>query len=195
MLELLIEIVGNVPRFIMTDPIRLRQILVNLVRSAIKSVSDGRVTIQLSLSKEDKSRLQMSVQEWGTLSTQEPSTANLQGLFQADDLISRRYGAFAVGFMISKKLAQLLGGDLVFQNIPTLGCKSDLTITMYQPNTTELIDQSAFNEQYSQPKTTRHVPPACTRSSTSATTRRRFKPGRIPPQRVDLSVIQFFCQI
>jgi signal transduction histidine kinase/ActR/RegA family two-component response regulator len=102
-----------IPAAVRSDPVRLRQILVNLVGNAIKFTARGGVTVRLALVGEpEQARLEFAVQDSGIGMTNE-QMGRLFGAFeQADSSTTRRFGGTGLGLRISRKLANLLGGDI-----------------------------------------------------------------------------------
>jgi len=104
----------DLPRRIRTDPVRLRQILVNLVGNAIKFTEEGQVVVTIATAQEGSSRRLLSVQVADTGMGIRPE--QLDRLFepftQADSTSTRRHGGSGLGLAISRRLARLLGGDL-----------------------------------------------------------------------------------
>jgi len=115
-LQLQLNFKTAVPTRIESDPLRLRQILLNLVDNAIKFTAEGSVTLTIWLEQlgaiTDNSQLFVSVKDSGTGMTSE----TLQRLFtpfeQADVSTTRKFGGTGLGLAISRQLAQLLGGDI-----------------------------------------------------------------------------------
>ena len=117
----------SVPELVNTDPLRLKQILLNLVSNAIKFTSEGGVRIEVSCLSEEE-RLSIEIADSGIgLSEHE-----LAGLFipfsQANSSTTRNYGGTGLGLVISKNLAQELGGDIHVQSTPGLGSSFTLTL-------------------------------------------------------------------
>jgi two-component system, sensor histidine kinase LadS len=115
-----IETEYPVPRSVQTDPLRFRQILLNLVTNAIKFTDIGSVTVRTSYDPATAT-LRVGVVDTG-IGIDE---AQLKGLFQpfaqADSSTSRRFGGSGLGLAISRKLAQSLGGDLGVTSTPGTG--------------------------------------------------------------------------
>ena len=118
--ELLTEYEFPVPANIHSDPIRTKQILLNLISNAIRFTHNGTITVSLSYDMQNDD-LMMTVKDTGIGMTE----AELEGLFmpfaQADVFISRKYGGTGLGLTISKRLAELMGGDITVQSIKGLG--------------------------------------------------------------------------
>ncbi len=108
-----IEFAGPVPETIRTDPLRLRQILINLLGNAIKFTQTGEVRLRVSLATGDgEPRMQFDVIDTGIGMTEEQAKRILEPFVQADTSTSRRFGGTGLGLVISRRLAQLLGGDV-----------------------------------------------------------------------------------
>jgi signal transduction histidine kinase/DNA-binding NarL/FixJ family response regulator len=137
-LELLFE--GLIPTMIHTDPDRLRQILINLIGNAIKFTEQGyvRVTTQMVQSG-DESRLQIDVKDTGKGITPEAIEKLFQPFSQGDNSMTRKYGGTGLGLVISKRLAELLSGDIVIESEPNKGSLFRLTFAIGSVADGELI--------------------------------------------------------
>ncbi|MSR62068.1 MAG: response regulator [Planctomycetes bacterium] len=119
-----------IPRTITSDPLRLRQIVLNLVGNAIKFTERGGVTLHLHVDSTDAqdARLRFVVADTGI----GMSAAQLAHIFrpfaQADETMSRRFGGTGLGLTISKRFAELLGGELAVTS--ALGRGSVFTLTL-----------------------------------------------------------------
>lgn len=104
------------PKTVVTDPTRLRQILINLVGNAIKFTDAGVITVRVrtvnELVPEEKFYLEFEVEDTGIGISQAYQKKLFQPFSQADSSLTRRHGGSGLGLMISRKLAQALGGDL-----------------------------------------------------------------------------------
>jgi len=129
-LPLVIEYASPIPETIQSDPIRLRQILVNLVANAIKFTEVGSVRLVIRLLVENGSppRLQLGVIDTGIGMTEEQLSRLFQPFTQADTSISRTFGGTGMGLAISRRLAELLGGDLSAHSVAGEGSSLMLTI-------------------------------------------------------------------
>lgn len=122
-LELHSEIAPDVPHSILGDPLRLRQIMTNLVNNAIKFTPGGRVTVRLLTERRNASTV------WLTFSVEDTGIGikpqQLEHLFdafqQADTSTSRRFGGSGLGLTITRQLVQLLGGDIKVNSMPGQG--------------------------------------------------------------------------
>ena len=109
-LEIVYSVARDVPRHLIGDPLRLGQILINLVSNAIKFTETGEVIVKIRL--RDTNELLFSVQDTG-IGMQPNQLANLfQSFNQADSSITRRYGGTGLGLAICKQLCELMGGSI-----------------------------------------------------------------------------------
>jgi len=113
-------IATDAPEFVLSDPLRLRQILCNLIGNALKFTERGSVTVQLAKSA-DGTQLEFSVTDTGIGMTAEQLGRVFAPFEQADSSMSRRYGGSGLGLSISQKFAELLGGSLEARSKPGVG--------------------------------------------------------------------------
>ena len=113
-----VEVKGNVPSKIYSDPTRIRQILINLVGNAIKFTDNGG-SVQLKCAMEEwpmGQRLTFRVSDSGRGMTELEMARLFQPFVQADVSITRKYGGSGLGIFVSQKLARSLGGDLTIES-------------------------------------------------------------------------------
>jgi PAS domain S-box-containing protein len=129
-LPLSVEFRGPMPATIRTDPMRLRQILINLVGNAIKftEVGEVRIVVQLDTTERDQPRLQIDVIDTGIGMRGEQLARIFQPFAQADSSTTRRFGGTGLGLSISKRLADVLGGTISVQSEPGRGSRFTLTV-------------------------------------------------------------------
>ena len=103
-----------VPDYIVSDPLRISQILLNYISNAIKFTEQGGVSIRVETVEESRAGavLKFSVTDTGIGLTPEQQEKLFQSFSQADSSISRKYGGTGLGLVISKQLAELMGGGV-----------------------------------------------------------------------------------
>jgi signal transduction histidine kinase/CheY-like chemotaxis protein/HPt (histidine-containing phosphotransfer) domain-containing protein len=141
-LPLLLKFEGAVPETILSDPTRLRQILLNLVGNAIKFTDRGRVelTVALAANPPEKPQMQFRVTDTGIGMTAEQCARLFQPFTQADGSTTRRFGGTGLGLAISRPLARMLGGDVSLTSVPGLGSMFTVAIDPGPLDTVRLLD-------------------------------------------------------
>jgi signal transduction histidine kinase/ActR/RegA family two-component response regulator len=118
----------SVPRAINGDPVRLRQILLNLAGNAIKFTERGSVRIEIARSGE--SEIKVSVADSGIGISAEQLGGLFQRFTQADSSTTRRYGGTGLGLAISKTLIELMGGSIGVHSDPGQGSTFWVTLPL-----------------------------------------------------------------
>ena len=105
---------SELPRSLMGDPGRLRQILLNLAGNAIKFTHEGQVTISADVEASDKThvRLRFEVIDSGIGLDASAQTQVFDAFTQADNSTTRKFGGSGLGLSIAKQLVQLMGGEI-----------------------------------------------------------------------------------
>lgn len=113
-LEFLMDIPQDVPLAVVGDPLRLGQVLINLCNNAVKFTDQGEIVISTKLlEKQDEwVMLQFSVRDTGVGLTQEQKGKLFQAFSQADMSTTRKYGGTGLGLTISKRLVNMMGGEI-----------------------------------------------------------------------------------
>jgi signal transduction histidine kinase/CheY-like chemotaxis protein len=146
-LSLTFEASGDASLAVEGDPVRLRQICVNLIGNAIKFTSSGSVNVKLNAQARDNSqaRLCITVADTGVGIEQAALQRILEPFEQADVSTSRRYGGTGLGLAICASLATLMGGRLDIASEPGQGTTVTLDVVMplvsclALPETTESV--------------------------------------------------------
>jgi GAF domain-containing protein len=94
------------------DPMRLKQILLNLLSNACKFTKEGEVTLRARKVADGREWVELAVADSGIGMTVEQQAKLFQDFTQADSLTARRYGGTGLGLAISRKLARMMGGDV-----------------------------------------------------------------------------------
>jgi signal transduction histidine kinase/HPt (histidine-containing phosphotransfer) domain-containing protein len=116
-LRLTMEIQGQIPAAIQSDPTRLKQILLNLAGNAIKFTENGDVRVVARLDEGPPApRIIFSVADTGPGISEDSMARLFRPFTQLDASTTRRYGGTGLGLAITKKLANLMGGDVRVQS-------------------------------------------------------------------------------
>ncbi|MDQ6481543.1 PAS domain S-box protein [Dyadobacter sp. LHD-138] len=135
--EVLLNISNEVPRFIAVDPVRLRQILINLLGNAVKFTEKGEIELKVEVLGETPdidTSLRFSVRDTGI----GINAKNLKKIFEAfsqeDASTTKRFGGTGLGLPISNKLLALMGSELQLESAPDQGSIFffDVTFKIYQ---------------------------------------------------------------
>ena len=121
-LELVIRIDPGLPRHVVGDPGRIRQILLNLVSNAIKFTERGHVLIEMTGRRlETDAGLRIAVTDTGIGIGEASRTRLFTEFSQADASTTRKYGGTGLGLAISKRLVELMGGRIGVESTPGAG--------------------------------------------------------------------------
>lgn len=147
-LHLLNYLEGDVPRQIIGDITRLRQILVNLISNAVKFTDDGEIIVKVSAEElHDKMyKLTFSVQDSGIGISKEKVDLLFHPFSQVDSSTTRKYGGSGLGLAICKKLVELYHGELWVRSQPGIGSTFYFTILAHgEKNIHELISEEELH--------------------------------------------------
>lgn len=113
-LELVLVIDKEVPSILIGDPLRLNQILINLVNNAIKFTDTGEIVVEAHVVEEgtEELTLQFSVKDTGIGIPKEKRDILFKSFSQLDSSTTRKFGGTGLGLAISEKLSRLMGGDI-----------------------------------------------------------------------------------
>jgi signal transduction histidine kinase/CheY-like chemotaxis protein len=123
-LDLTREVEPGVPRYLLGDPLRLHQVLVNLLGNAVKYTQSGSVRLRVSSGPapaSGKTQLRFDVEDTGIGIPNEKLSLIFEKFTQADSSITRRYGGTGLGLSICKQLVELHGGRIWAESTVGLG--------------------------------------------------------------------------
>ena len=128
-LEFLISAQPEIPPNLVGDPLRLGQILINLVNNAVKFTEHGEVMLTVAVEEqlEDRVKLKFTVRDTGIGMTAEQSSRLFQAFSQADTSTTRKYGGTGLGLSISKRLVEMMDGAIWAESEPGMGSKFHFT--------------------------------------------------------------------
>lgn len=129
-LELLLTYDKNLPRYIISDPHRLKQVLVNLINNAIKFTFEGEILLHIGLANkpEDGLEVEFRVIDTGIGIPKDKIDRLFQSFSQVDASIARRFEGTGLGLAISKQLVNLLGGNIGLESEENKGSVFYFTI-------------------------------------------------------------------
>lgn len=141
-LELQLETLGPVPSTIESDPQRLRQILRHLVHNAIKFTPSGSVRVALDMdpSTPDAPKLRIAVIDTGVGIRPEAQGRLFEAFSSLDSQLIREHGGAGLGLVLSKLIAQQLGGDLTVESAPGKGSTFTCTIRVGDISAATMLD-------------------------------------------------------
>jgi signal transduction histidine kinase/CheY-like chemotaxis protein len=122
-LEFLIATQHDIPPNLIGDPLRLGQILINLVNNAVKFTERGEVLVSVALEEQlaDRVKVRFSIRDSGIGMTPEQSARLFQAFAQADTSTTRKYGGTGLGLSISKRLVEMMEGAIWAESEPGVG--------------------------------------------------------------------------
>ena len=143
-----VEYIGDIPKQIVSDPTRLRQILINLLGNAIEFTEEGgiRLIVRFVDGAETGGTVVSPHMQFDVLDTGLGMTnAQIAGLFQpfmqADTTMTRKFGGTGLGLTISKRFAELLGGDIVVvESEISVGTRFRATVETGPVDASEMLD-------------------------------------------------------
>ena len=133
-LELACYIAPGVPEMVRSDPIRLRQVLVNLVGNAIKFTERGEVVVSVGVVPDESagSRLRFEVRDTGIGIAKDKQPTLFQPFTQADSSTSRRFGGSGLGLSIARRLVELMRGNIGLESEEGQGSRFWFTLPILQ---------------------------------------------------------------
>ncbi|MBS1197039.1 MAG: response regulator [Proteobacteria bacterium] len=122
-IEIVFEVKPDVPAFLRGDPLRLGQVLNNLVGNAVKFTERGKILIAISAleCRDEQLNLQFSVRDTGIGLPAHQIERLFSPFSQADGSITRKYGGTGLGLTISKRIVELMGGEIGVNSTPGEG--------------------------------------------------------------------------
>jgi len=124
------SIAASVPARILGDPVRLKQILTNVIGNAVKFTEEGSVTLEVTVERRDEGPhlLHLRVSDTGIGIPPDKLTAIFEPFRQVDGSMTRRFGGTGLGLAISATLAEMMGGRIQVESTPGGGSTFDIAI-------------------------------------------------------------------
>jgi signal transduction histidine kinase len=129
-LSVRLEVDAGLPPRLRGDPLRLRQVLLNLLNNAVKFTAQGHVTLRAQVLQRDAAGvlLRLEVEDTGIGIAPEQQEAIFEPFTQADASTTRRFGGTGLGLAIVRRLVQMMGGELTLHS--TSGAGSTFSVTL-----------------------------------------------------------------
>lgn len=150
-LELELQIENNVPTYIWTDNIRLKQILINLLGNAVKFTEKGKITLSINnlKNKENgKTKLQFSVKDTGIGIRKEYQEQIFTAFSQGDNSTTRRFGGTGLGLTISNQLLSLMKSKLKLKSYENEGSEFYFNVVLKTSNEGEEVEYKEDTTNY-----------------------------------------------
>lgn len=130
--ELICDIGKDIPDVIIGDPLRLRQILINLLTNAVKFTEQGKIKLTITLidNIEEQLRIEFSITDTGIGMSEEVINKLFSSFTQADASTTRKHGGTGLGLSISQKLVKLMGGTITAKSETDKGSEFMFTLNM-----------------------------------------------------------------
>ncbi len=154
-LQLVCEIEIGTPVELLTDPLRLGQILRNLLSNALKFTERGEVAMRVSA--DEQGQVVFAVHDTGIGIPEQQQDVIFEAFRQADGSMHRKYGGTGLGLSISRDLARLLGGDILVRSTPGKGSIFVLTLPT-QPGEGRIVASETRTAAVVAPMKPRAVP-------------------------------------
>ena len=122
-LEMVYEVAPDVPPWLIGDPLRLGQVLINYTNNAIKFTERGEVHVSVHIESrcDEQVRLRFAVRDTGVGLSPEQQARMFRSFEQADSSTTRKFGGTGLGLAITRKLVELMGGEVGVESAPGVG--------------------------------------------------------------------------
>jgi signal transduction histidine kinase/HPt (histidine-containing phosphotransfer) domain-containing protein len=136
-----------IPKSLITDPTRLKQILINIISNAIKFTDEGTIKILLGTSN---GKLNIAVEDQGIGIAKEKMNTLFTSFNQVDNSTSRKFGGTGLGLSISQSLAHKLNGEINVKSTLGLGSTFTLSLQIKPSKSEQMIDKLSLTSAYYQ---------------------------------------------
>ncbi|GAA5316624.1 MAG: hypothetical protein AseanaTS_18280 [Candidatus Pelagadaptatus aseana] len=137
---------SRIPTILITDPVRLNQVLLNLCSNAMKFTKQGQVSVYVTgeFTGSDEFKLKVSVTDTGVGIKQEKLDEIFEPFAQEDVSTTRKFGGTGLGLTITRHIIELLNGDLYVNSIPGQGSEFqfDIPVKVQQETTSEVLPEA-----------------------------------------------------
>ncbi len=141
--------IGDLPEYILGDPLRFRQSLLNILNNAVKFTAEGGVTITVTVSQEValQASITINIEDTGIGMSDEQRNKIFQPFMQADTSTTRRYGGTGLGLPITRSLIEAMGAELTVTSTKDVGSSFSFTLNAQIPTDIEININPEENDQ------------------------------------------------
>ncbi len=141
-LELVVDFDKNIPKVLLGDPVRLHQIILNLVSNALKFTTKGMITVVVKMLREDdeKVTIEFSIADTGIGIATEKVGRIFENFQQATSGTSRLYGGTGLGLAIVKELVELQGGNIAVKSVLDEGSTFSFILNFTKSDSDEILE-------------------------------------------------------
>ncbi|MEJ5199011.1 MAG: response regulator, partial [Anaerolineae bacterium] len=147
-LPLVTFVAPEIPRYLVGDGYRLRQVLINLLSNAVKFTDHGEIMVNAALASEDETSItvEFAVSDTGIGITPEARRRLFIPFTQADGSTTRRYGGTGLGLVICKRLVEMMGGQIWVESEPGRGSIFTFTARFGRSGRAETDERPSFHD-------------------------------------------------
>ncbi len=141
-LTLLVDFTTDIPSMVVGDPLRLRQILINLIGNALKFTKEGEIALSGRLLKRErgKVKLEFSVSDSGIGMDEELTKKVFETFKQGDETTTRVFGGTGLGLSISKHLVEMMGGTIFVESFFGKGSTFTFTVVFQEASRAHIVE-------------------------------------------------------
>ncbi len=150
-LEIIYSVSPQVPDVIVGDPMRLGQVLINLVSNAVKFTEKGEIVVSIDIDKQVPDNgmlnLRFAVRDTGIGLSDNDLKVIFQPFSQGDGQITRKYGGTGLGLTICKRIIEMMGGRIWAEGTPGIGSKFSFTVIAEAEKTDTIVKHRANSDR------------------------------------------------
>lgn len=152
--ELIVDMDPEIPDIIIGDPLRLRQVLTNLLSNAAKFTEKGHIKLKVDVLEliEEQLRVQFSVEDTGKGIPKEKQKLLFEQYVQVDSSVARQHGGTGLGLNIARKLVGLMGGEIILESEDGKGSKFSFALNMLTGEQVIDLKEITLAEKYKNKK-------------------------------------------
>ena len=145
--ELIFDLDSDLPLALNGDPLRLGQVLINLMNNAVKFTEGGEITLQIRVLETDENsvELRFAVSDTGIGMTEEQLSRLFQSFSQADTSTSRKYGGTGLGLTISKRLVEAMEGEIGVESVAGEGTTFWFSVHLGLADPSQVLTSQSFD--------------------------------------------------